>query len=199
MAGNDEWGRTKPSIFPVSLAHTLSWNEALKCIHTVPYSKSTATSSPTVQLYLSFYKKFYLESVEQDFLLISQLILVALLQTGGQQDSQDVTFTLWLQRDNSKFLALHLPSAYPALMLSPTSQNFLKNSKYLCIASISKKNSAPIWGGDSPRDITDVAKFKYHFLVWNKILETLLFVVGFGRLYVGHHLHPDSWKPAIVR
>lgn len=148
MAGSDEWERTKPSVFPVSLAHTLSWNEALKCKYTVPYSKSTATSSPTVQLYLSFYKKSHLESLEQDFLLIRQLILVALLQIGGQQDSQDMTFTLWMQRGNSEFLALHLPSAYPALMLTPNSQNFLKNSKYLCITSISKKNSAPIWVED---------------------------------------------------
>lgn len=53
----------------------------------VPYSKSTATSSATTQFCLAFYEKFNLESVEQNLLLISRLILVALLQICGQQGS----------------------------------------------------------------------------------------------------------------
>lgn len=132
--------------FPVNLAHTISWNYALRCKHMVPYSKSKAASSTTVQLCLSFYEKFYLERVERDFLLISQLFLVALLGQQGSpalemwilnQGSQDYTFTLWLQRDNSEFLALHQPSAHPALMPTSTSQIFL-NRKYLFSSSISK-------------------------------------------------------------
>lgn len=95
------------------------------------------------------------------------------------------------------------PSAFcshPALMPTPLSQLFQKNSEYLFSSSISNKKSSPIWRALSKSNIIDVARLKYlFFFCFEENYGRVLFGVVFGRLYIGHHLNFDPQKPAIIR
>lgn len=88
------------------------------------------------------------------------------------------------------------PSAFcshPALMPTPLSQLFQKNSEYFFSSSISNKKSSPIWRALSKSNIIDMARLKYlfFFLLWRKLWKSSLWS---SIWQVVHRASPKFWS-----